>query len=242
MDCKTARTLMDFAHPRMAELDAAECKALEAHLQECPECGPLGYFERQLDEHLGRTMRDLSVPTDLRDRLQARLKLARGAWYRRRAIGLAAAAALLLVTTLGAWYWLSNNLPAMSAEDRVQNMEEFQGRTAEEVEVLYYQKFGVKISLPRDLNYAYLLDCYPAELKGRLVPRLRFVREQSVADLIVLSSRRFNLEASKNPPRAGSGPLTVIPFKDPNNPDMAYLIEFTGESIEWLFKEQPRPL
>jgi hypothetical protein len=237
MDCKTARTLMDFAHPRMGELDAAESKALEAHLQECPECGPLAYFEQQLDEHLGRAMRDLSVPADLRDRLQARLKIARGVLYRRRAIGLAAAAALLLVTTLGAWYWLTSNRPAMSPEVLVAERSELPG-TAEELEVWYYQKFGVKILLPRDLNYAYLADCYRAELKGRLVPRLRFVREQSVADVIVLSFRKFDLEPARNVPRAGSGALTVEFRFDQNNPDVAYLIEFTGPSFEWLVKDQ----
>jgi len=237
MDCKTARMMMDFAHPPKTELDGDERKAFQAHVQECVDCASLAYVERKLDEHLGRAMLDLSVPADLGDRLQERLKKARGTLYRRRSIGLAAAAALLVVTSLGAWYWLSNNRPAMSAEGRVGDTEQFAGMAVEQLEAWCYHNFGAKTVLPRDINYGYLSDCYRAELKGRLVPRLRFVREQSVADLMVLSSRQFDLEALRDPQRAGSGALTVMILRNPNNRDVAYLIEFTGPSIDWLVNQ-----
>jgi hypothetical protein len=242
MDCKTARILMDFAHAPKAELEGDERNAFEAHVLECADCASLAYVERKLDEHLGRAMRALSVPPDLRDRLQARLKKARGALHRRQSIGLAAAAALLVVTTLGAWYWLNYNRPTVSAEERARELEQFAGMTVEQLEAWCYHNFGAKTVLPRNVNYAYLSDCYQAKLQGRLVPRLRFVREQSVADMIVLSASQFDLEALKSPLRAGSGPLTVVPHSDPNIRDTAYLIEFTGPSINWLLKEPPDAL
>jgi hypothetical protein len=242
MDCRTARVLLDFAHPRLAELEASESKALEAHLHECPECGPLAEVESQTDDRLGRAMRYVPVPADLRNRLLTRLNAARGAWYRRRGVGLATAAALLLVATLGAWYWLSSHRTVCTPEGLAAEHNEQQGMTVDQLEDSLYQKYGNKIVLPRDLNYTYFSDCTRRELKGRLVPSLRFIREQNVAEVLVMSARQFDLEAAQMAPRAGSGGITVVFRSYASHPDFGYMIEATGGSIDWLFKVQGEPL
>ena len=38
MDCKTARLMLEFAHPRHNELDPPDLHPLEAHVTACPEC------------------------------------------------------------------------------------------------------------------------------------------------------------------------------------------------------------
>src|SRR5262245_35355435 len=101
MDCKNARLLLEFARPAAAGLEGGEAAALENHLADCPECGPLAARERRLDDRLGRAERAVPVPENLRERLLNKLKVERDAWYRRTlwrlAGGLAAAAVLALV-------------------------------------------------------------------------------------------------------------------------------------------------
>ena len=74
MDCKTARTLFDYARPRCCELDPVEARALEEHLSRCPECDTLAHAERLIDDHLGKAVRQVDVPPGLRGRLLARLQ------------------------------------------------------------------------------------------------------------------------------------------------------------------------
>ena len=90
MDCRTARQLLDFARPRRPELEAVELEELEAHLADCPDCGPLAQVERQMDNRLGQAMRAVAVPENLQGRLLARLESDRARqarqWRRRLAI------------------------------------------------------------------------------------------------------------------------------------------------------------
>jgi len=77
-----------------------------ATLAGCPECDSLARVERQLDDHVGRAVRNVPVPEGLRDRLLQRLKARRRAWYASRATplaGLAAAAAAVLFVVWLNW-------------------------------------------------------------------------------------------------------------------------------------------
>src|SRR5262245_60990410 len=117
MDCKTARLLLDVAHPRGAELEGDEADLLERHLAECAECGPHARAERRLDAHLGAAVCDVPVPAELRDRILGGLRADRAARVRRRGLRyagrLAAAAVILLV--VGVWWW-TRPLPAPNLE------------------------------------------------------------------------------------------------------------------------------
>src|SRR5437867_12201644 len=101
MDCRTARQLLEFARPRSLELEGSEAEALESHLADCPECGPLAQAERQIDDRVGRAMRAVVLPDGLRDRLLNGLRqdrrLARRRWFGRVAV----AATILLAVGLG---------------------------------------------------------------------------------------------------------------------------------------------
>jgi hypothetical protein len=230
MDCKTARFLLELAHPQTSEFDENEAQALDAHLRDCSECGLTAEAERQADAQIGRVLRDVEVPASLRDHVEARLNRAHRLAYRRRAAGLAAAAALLLISTAGAWYWFAKDRPAISLADLVDNRNELPGMTADRLEEVFYRSYGLRTVLPRDFNYTNLLSYSQKELKGRLVPQLTFQREQNVAEVLVVSTRHFDLE---NTP-SNSGGVTAILRANPTNPDIAYLITYTGESIDWL--------
>ena len=73
MDCKTARLLLEYARPNSHELDETEARALEEHLAGCTDCDQQTGAERRADEVIGRAMRAVDVPDQLRSRVLARL-------------------------------------------------------------------------------------------------------------------------------------------------------------------------
>ncbi len=113
MDCRTARLLLDFVRPQAHELEAEEARALESHLDQCPDCHSQARGEQQLDACLSKAMRQVEIPAGLRDQLLTRLESARGDWYRQRfahnARLLATAAAVLLLGWTG-WHWLMERM------------------------------------------------------------------------------------------------------------------------------------
>src|SRR5947207_6791000 len=101
VDCKTARQFLDFARPRRPELDATELEELEAHLAECPDCGPLAQVERQIDSRLAQAMQAVPVPEGLPGRVLNHLQSERRLQVRKmgRWIAVPAAAAALLLAS-----------------------------------------------------------------------------------------------------------------------------------------------
>ena len=62
MDCKTARQFLEFTRPPVPELEPGDADALETHLADCPDCGPLARAERGFDYRLGQAMRSVPLP------------------------------------------------------------------------------------------------------------------------------------------------------------------------------------
>jgi hypothetical protein len=234
MDCKSARLLAEFFRLHGAELEPAEAQALQHHLHDCPDCAILARAELEADLHLGRAMRDVPIPADLQGRLLKRLSAARRSWYRRFAVRVAAAAVVLLAVSVATAYWVRSHRPALSMEAIHAEEFELRGLPPDQVEKLFRERHGVRTQLPRDLNYAFLVKASRLELRGRLVPYLRFARGPDEAEVYVLSAEDFNLKASLQEPEFGSGGFTVQIWPHPADPDIAYLVEFTGGSLSWL--------
>ena len=66
MDCKTARLLLDFARPAVAELATDYVQALQRHLAGCSDCASLERADRTFDAQIGRAMVAVPVPAGLR--------------------------------------------------------------------------------------------------------------------------------------------------------------------------------
>src|SRR5262245_45626609 len=167
MDCKTARTLMEFARPTAPDLDDADRKALAAHLAVCSDCDALTRAERQADEHLGQAVRDVPVPQGLRERLLERLNDERDAWFRkvlaRGARWLAAAAAVALVV-YGGILWMAAQKPRPEAEDlaNIALRQVISPADRPGVEEWFGER-GLKVVAPDDFDYAYLTSYNLAE-------------------------------------------------------------------------------
>jgi hypothetical protein len=239
MDCKTARLLLDFARPQAHELEAEEAEALESHLDHCPDCHSQARDERQLDDCLGKAMRQVEVPAGLREQLLARLESARSDWYRQRfahAARLCAAAAALVVLSWAGSYWLREHwvtlidMQKVAVEVGNDATEDPIARTERQLKAL-----GADTRLSTDLDY-HLLACPPflAELPGypgRIVPSLLFVRKEGQVARVYLIPEKAIPEGT--PRTAYGSSFKAELWGEPGQP-YRFLIIHDGDSLDWL--------
>ncbi len=240
MDCRTARLLLDFARPLCPELEPADAEALQTHLADCPECGPVAAAERRLDDHLGRAVRDVPVPADLKQRLLNRLSRERDAWWRRWILRGGAAAAALLLALAGAWYlW---PLPRPTMPEIQANLEMMRGADEQKV-VDFFRKEGFgDVTMPSDFNFVYLAEYRVEEFEGRRVPALVFERTEGAdaatrvyARVLVLNDHRFNLADLRAGDKADSGSFKIRIIRSPVDPHTVFVVIHNATNLESTF-------
>jgi hypothetical protein len=210
---------------------------LEDHFADCPACARVARNERQVDEHLRTAMSAILVPNDLPTRLLAHLAAQRAAWYRgwpgrHPAWACLVAAALLLMVGSGI-YWFFRAKPSIDLDIVLNDANEQLGASAQQVQQ-WFQGRGIRAEVPQEFNYAYVVSYAEESLYGRRVPRLLFVRGQNQAYIYIVSTSQFDLRTALQQLRAGSGDYTVELREHPENRKVAYLIIYTGGSLEWL--------
>ena len=242
MDCRTARHLLDYARPRVPELDRLDQEALDGHLAVCPECDSLARTERQLDDHLGHAVCEVPVPQGLRERLVQRLAEEREAWYRRQLMrGLrvvAVAAALLLVAWLGLLRWREHQLPRLDDStvlNEVDQMHRIAKPDRDEAEA-WFRKKGIRTVAPGKFDYRYLFAYHLAEFMGKEVPCLLFVRPERPAQfalVYVLTSKQFDLRALSEEAKGYNSDVLSFQVWRPSA-DFAYVVVYTGDLKDLL--------
>jgi hypothetical protein len=232
MDCKTARNLLDFARPQANDLDLADLAALEGHLAVCADCDGVARAERQLDEHIGKAVRDVPIPAGLKDRLLTRLKRQRDEWWmegmKRTARYAAVAAAVFLVI----WGWRSSQpLPQPTGEEVVEELLApyvWSPPSREDAE----RAFGM--SVPYEFDYLYLTEFGFAKLRGRETPYLRFVRSSAhdsvvqYAIVYLLTDKKFNLSDIPAEHRDPGGYRVKVKVSKMSD-KYAYAVVYTGD-------------
>jgi hypothetical protein len=244
MDCKTARLFLSFSRSKAPELEAYVGDALNQHLAECSACDSLARTENQVERQLGQAMRDVPVPADLRHRLQFRLHQERRNWYKRlpqRHPRVAAAVAAVLLLGIALAVYTAFRPPrALLLADLADRWNSQVPASPEEVQKAF-EDLGFKTIVPCGFNYQYL-DSYDLQrLGGRWVPCLYFVRGPNHASVYILSGTQFDIRAAALQPREGSGRFTVELRPGPADSNVAYLIKYTGGSLEWLVEEEKSP-
>ena len=177
MDCKTARLLLELPAPATtASWTRRKPRALEDHLAGCDDCGPLSHGERRADEVLGRAMRQVDVPDQLRGRILARLEDRRGdrrRVWRRYGVRASAAAAALLLLVLGLWHWYAIR-PAFPAVQLLTDANNIGISPPDQEQVDATLKGqGFENAAP-DYNYNHLSWLFLANVEGRPTPLLLF--------------------------------------------------------------------
>jgi len=245
MDCKTARLLLDYLRPNNRELDAAETRALEDHLTACDDCGPLSRGERRADEIIGRAMRQVDVPDQLRGRLLARLEERRGdhrrVWRRYGVRAFAAAAALLLLV-LGLWHWYAVR-PAFPAVQLLTDANNIGISPPDQKQVDATLKGqGFENAAP-DYNYNHLSWLFLANVEGRQTPLMLFndrgARRQAL--VYVLPDTQFDLNALPPNPNAQAGNEYEYKCAIDRRDHYAYVVYYTGDDPDWLQPVRQQP-
>jgi hypothetical protein len=238
---------LEFTGPRRpAELEVGEAAALESHLHACPDCAAVARAARSADEVLGRALRDVPVPADLRTRLLAHLDAERDARYRRRSqrwLGAAAAAAALLAALwwgYDSWrYHHRSNVVLEYATDLLD--QQGLNPTPENVEHWFAHTARVSTRAPGDrmFNYALLTYYDLTDLQGQRVPLLLFTSGRYQARVYILSDRQFNLQTALATPSALASGCKAEVRPHPTDPHFAYLIVYTSETLEPFTETQP---
>jgi hypothetical protein len=241
MDCRTARLLLDFARPQAPELHADDAGALQNHLDRCPDCHGLARGERQLDEHLGKAVRQVEVPAGLREQLLSRLEAERGDWHRRRfahaaRLTVAAAAAALLLGWAG-WHWIVNRRPPpIDPGQMLVGVNDSPDKRIQAEEAL--KRMGVETPLPR-FNY-HFLACPPvlAELPGypdQRKPLLVFVQNHHRAWVYVIAAQQLPDDV---PPLLGEGTYK-LQVERSEGEAYKFLVIYDSDTLDWLRLPEP---
>jgi hypothetical protein len=221
--------MLDFARPQRPELESDDLEALDSHLADCPECGPLAQTERQIDNRISRVMQAVPIPESLHERLLTKLETDRKSrnWKRRRWLAIPAAAAALLLAT-----WLGLNWFAKPQRISVEELADLEyGKVINprtEMVQDYFRGEGIFAIAPANANYSLLSDCYVTSLQGKKVAKLVFTDGKNSARVYILPTKDFDVaEAERNQPMDGSGWKAEIHY-DPSG-KFAYLVIYLGE-------------
>ena len=248
MDCKTARLLLEYVRPRSREVDPAEVRALEEHLSACADCEPLARAERQADEVVGKAMRQVEVPDQLRARILARLQERQGEHRRRRiaySLRFVAAAAAVVLVALGLWHWHAAR-PAFPVEQYLQRSTDWTISPPDRPQVEgAFKDQGVEITAP-DYNYSRLSWMFLANVEGRQTPLLLFNKGETSqrpqqALVYIVPDAQFNLSALPARPEGGNEYGYKCAIEYPEGRRYGYVIYYTGDDYDWLHPIREAP-
>jgi hypothetical protein len=236
MDCNHARLLLSFAYKK-AELDTAEADALQAHLEQCPECEAAARSEQAVDEALGRAMNAVPVPGGLKGRVLDKLVSVRRP--RIHPIIRWAAAAMILLSVGFGGYVLMFGRTEVGWEDLTSLMDyrEFVEavREPEKIEE-WFRDQGVAMKAPRRFNYGLIRSFDIVTFKKRQVAKLVFARDDSghvaIAEVYVLADKDFDFDRLRNELEQAKGQLPVSNLTVQASGSFLFLMIFQGGSLD----------
>ena len=240
MDCSTAHLLLEFHRPHVSELDPAEIAALESHLTICHDCETFRHSQQQIDQHLGRAMREVPLPEGLFQNVFRSLQAQRRTVLRRqvsRAVRCLAAAVFLLGLLSTVCFILrasQRRLDVVAMFNGV--MWKMTNPCPELVQDWYKDYHKVDMIPPPRFNYpAYLVHFGMGECQGQMVPELVFAnaKENTRAWVFVVTDKQFDLDQL---PRESLDTQGFHMEIWPGAPGTAYIIIYTGDSLTPLLQ------
>jgi hypothetical protein len=127
MDCGLAREQLNVARPDSGDREDPALEEAFAHVDGCPACAEVVEFRREFDRHFGRALRDVPVPSGLKERLLAAVELSvqpapeedRPSRRSRRKVLLATISAAALLIAAGAAWLFTHDVPVPLAMEEV---------------------------------------------------------------------------------------------------------------------------
>src|SRR6266403_3210907 len=139
MDCTSARLLLSFV--RTNELDAAETKTLQGHLDGCADCAAFAQSENDFDNALEAAMQRVPLPDGLKGRLLERLTNMR----RPHPWRWAAAALVLAAVGLSGYVVLTGGPEEFDAARFVENQVDIKA-SPDSVEAWFSSQLGIDVT------------------------------------------------------------------------------------------------
>lgn len=224
MDCTSARFFLNLS--RAGELDETERRALDGHLEACPDCAQFAQAEGRFDEAVAAAMLQVPVPAGLKTRLLNKLA---GQRHPRPWKWVAAAAAIFLAAGLGIYFVFPSPQEINFAELPVT----WEATLPLDVET-WYQDMGIPIALPRQFNFQLLNKYDTAQIQGRKVPHLVFFsrgegdQRAAVAHVYILPTSHFK-EPDSVPLVSSTHTFAVL---NSDGGDFFFLILYTGNALQ----------
>ncbi len=230
MNCELARQLVVFNRPGATELEASDIAALESHLADCEECRARASAEQAWDDKVSQAIQAIAPPADGAARVVARLKhdrwVVRG-WQ-------AAKLAVACVTITGGWYlWPAPQLDAMAMAEAAYVQVGNREGVAE-----WLTRQNSKFGFPPRFSGKYLVSCERRGFYGVTAPVLTFVRHDAQARVAVVTKDQFrNLKDLPDGRLADNSVCTIIVVRDPETPDVVYIIEVINGQVEPFYND-----
>jgi hypothetical protein len=225
MECQDVQQLLSFVDRKVEELDETEREAIKQHLEKCPLCAEHVQAERRLDETLGPVLRDVAVPAGLKAKVLAGLskqgRVAPWTWV-------AAAAAVLLIASSGSLFWFKRTHPEVKISDIAALADQW-NMDADAAEKSLAEQ-GLKVTVPRFLNFNHLQHVDVTEFKGQRVGRLTFSRtdgQPAFASVLILPRNQFGVKELRTlrDPNIPGSVAVYVHIED----DYVYLVYYRGD-------------
>jgi hypothetical protein len=222
MECHDARLLLTLHRREPDQLDGPELDALERHIELCPDCQNWNRSEACFDTAVTAALTNVTVPANLRDRINQRLAASkpprRGAWV-------AAAAAFFFVVGASGLYF-GTRPEELSLEQVATSLNEIRSVGPGSVQE-YFTELGYSMT-PPDFDFEFLQEYKLTSFRGRMVPTLMFQSRSGNATVYCLPKSRFRLPEDAS----GSATLQVI-----DGETDIYVIDYSG-GAHWLRPRQ----
>lgn len=240
MQCDDARRLLPFVRPGTGELDESERTALDTHLSGCPECSQHYRTESEAETAIGRAVRDVLVPADLRHRLERTLDAARYAWWRFRLLG---AAAVIFTTLLVAGATNRMTRPTLDAYAIAEATYEQMGhwRTADDARLVaddWLRQQDQRLSAPPDFDYTKLAFVGRTDFGGLMsVPTLTLVRGDFTARVHFVRAAAFKGLGDVAEQPIDRGQCTVSVRRYDELPGWLVIVVTGGGPVDWFLRK-----
>lgn len=231
---------MPFARAGAAELDDDVRAALEGHVAACADCGPFARAEADADATIGRAVRSVPVPTDLRARIDRTLEAARYSWWRVRILGAAAACVAVTLVTAAA---IRLTRPVLDAYAIAEATYEQTGhwRTADDARWIaddWLRRQDRRLSAPPDFDYTNLAFAGRSDFGGLTsVPTLTLVRGDATARVHFVRETAFRAlgEVAEQPVDRGRCTVSVRRYEE--LPGWLVIVVTGGRPVDWFLRK-----
>lgn len=241
MDCDTARLFMQFSTHHGDDLDGPEAAELHAHLEQCSACNTLAMNTRRLDQHIGRAMNAVEVPSGLKAQLLDLLAEERGKLRRRwlkRAGQIAAVAACLLLLAWGGYRLFGPNPIEINADHILQevNLAGTPASPPDFVNSSYLNPLAppALVELPGHPNRNKKVWKFVFTMKDWNGPKSPRIKEVPQVSMYVVPRTDIVGGEPRLPTEDASGYRLKLDVYEPADDPNVYYVLHTNDSWDWL--------